>query len=201
MELFGLDLKGLLATAGLVLVFIIIFAESSLIFFLPGDSFLFVAGILAAQGVFHIIGLIVVAIIAAILGNNAGYYLGKRFGRRLFSNSQSKIFHPDHLVKTENFYRRFGPITIILARYTPVVRTFAPLIAGIGKMNYRTFVFFNAVGAILWVVSVSLLGYFLGSKIPNIDHYIIPIILIVVLFSVLPAIVPAFRHIQNKRPR
>lgn len=191
MDFLGVDLNQLLANTGAIIAFLVIFAESSLVFFLPGDSFILVAGILASQGVLNLWELMGLMLLGAVLGNNFGYYLGKRFGMRFFKK-EAKLFSHENLAKTEAFYHKHGPITIILARFTPIVRTIAPILAGVAKMNYRKFFFYNIAGAIIWVAGLGLLGYYAGSRIPNIDKYILPIIGIIVIASVLPGLVQIF---------
>ncbi len=171
-------------------IFITLFLESGVIFgfFLPGDSLLFSAGLLASQGYLNIIGLIVVSIIAAILGNNAGYYTGKKAGVVLFNKKKSFLFSPKRVTEAHNFFEKEGPQSLILARFIPAVRTFVPIAAGIGKMNYRKFLIFNGLGGLLWGIGVPILGYTLGKKIPNIDKYLLPIILVIVVLSALPVL-------------
>jgi len=188
MHLFGLDLQQLLSHSGAVIGFIIIFAESSIVFFLPGDSFIFAAAILASQGILNIWELSILMAIGAVLGNNLGYYLGKRYGVALFSR-KTVLFNEENLLKTQEFYAKHGPITIILARFTPIVRTFAPILAGVAQMKYSVFFFYNLIGALLWVAGLGMLGYYAGSRIPNIDHYILPIIAVIILASVAPALI------------
>ncbi|MEK7643437.1 MAG: VTT domain-containing protein [Patescibacteria group bacterium] len=185
-----LDPETLIRTAGYVGLFFIVFAESGLLigFFLPGDSLLFTAGFLASQGYLHIGYLIPLTLVAAILGDNVGYAFGYRIGPRLFKREDSLLFHKDHLKRAERFYEKHGPKTIILARFMPIIRTFAPVIAGVGKMKYPTFLFYNVIGGVLWGVGMPVLGYFLGSMIPGIDKYLLPIILAIVVISVLPAV-------------
>lgn len=193
----GFDLGELVASAGLLGVAAIVFAESGLLigFFLPGDSLLFTAGILASQGFFAITPLVLLTIAAAIIGDSVGYSFGARVGRRLFQREESRFFHRKNLERAEAFYERHGKLTIILARFTPIVRTFAPIVAGIGKMRYTTFLAYNVIGGILWGAGITLLGYFLGEAIPDIDRAIIPIVVVIVVLSVIPAI----RHALEAR--
>jgi membrane-associated protein len=175
--------------ASFFFIFLIIFAESGLLigFFLPGDSFLFTLGLFASQGKLDIFVLLVVATVAAITGDSLGYATGRRFGPGLFNRPDSKIFKKENLHRAHGFYEKYGKKTIVLARFVPFVRSFAPIIAGIANMKYSTFLLYNVVGGALWVFSLTLLGYTLGSVIPNIDHYILPVIGLIVLASVLPA--------------
>ncbi len=197
-----LNLQELITSAGLWAIYATVFVESGLLigFFLPGDTLLFAAGLYASlPGGFNIFYLIVGTIMAAILGDNFGYFLGSRYGSRVFKREESLFFHKDHARKAEEFYKKYGPITIVLARFIPVIRAFAPVLAGVGKMNYGTFVAYNIIGGILWVSSMSLLGYYLGSQIPNIDKYVLPIILTAVIGSIIapPLITLARRMVKN----
>ena len=182
-------------------IFGIVFAESGILagFFLPGDSLLFTAGLLASAGYLNIYYLITGSAIAAIAGDSFGYYLGKRFGPKVFARENSRFFHKDHIDRAKGYFAAFGPITIFLARFIPFIRTFAPVLAGVGGMNYRTFLFFNIFGGVFWVLSVSLLGFFLGELVPDIDRYILPIIGLIILFSAITPIVGYFQHRRNKK--
>lgn len=170
-----------------LILFAVIFAESGLFFgfFLPGDSLLFTAGLFSAQGKIslEIVPLMVVFFVAAVLGDSVGYAFGQYFGRRFFNQPESLFRSPEHLNKAETFFDRYGKRTIILARFVPAVRTFAPITAGVSSMNYQTFLIYNIVGALLWAVGVTLLGYFLGRMIPDIDHYILPLMVVIILLS------------------
>jgi membrane-associated protein len=177
----------------------ILFAESGLLvgFFLPGDTLLFAAGFLASQGILNIGVLLVGSAIAAIVGDNVGYFTGNRFGRKLFTKESSWFFDPEHLVKAQEFYDKHGKLTIILARFVPIIRTFAPIVAGIGRMNYPIFVTYNIVGGLLWTIGVTLLGYFFGQLIPDIDKIILPVIVGVMVITLLPSIF----HIIKERSK
>lgn len=183
-----LDPQFLIATLGLVGVFAIIFAESGLFFgfFFPGDSLLFTAGLLASQGHFNILALWAGATVCAIAGDSVGYAFGKRIGPKLFTKEDSLFFHKEHIHRTEAFYEKHGKKTIILARFIPIVRTFAPILAGIGRMNYKTFLSFNIVGGVLWTTTLLFLGYILGTIIPSVDRYLLPIIFGIIALSFLP---------------
>jgi len=173
-------------------LFGVIFAESGLLigFFLPGDSLLFTAGFLAQKGLFglNIWVLIVGFFAAAVLGDNVGYSFGRRVGRRLFNKQDSVLFHKNNLTKAEDFYKKHGKKTIILARFVPVVRTFAPIVAGMGDMHYSTFVFYNIIGGLLWAVGLPLAGFFLGNLIPESEKYLEVIVLGIVFLSLLPTL-------------
>lgn len=191
-----LDPQFLITTLGLVGVFAIVFAESGLFFgfFLPGDSLLFTAGLLASQGHFNVILLWAGTTLCAIAGDSVGYAFGKRIGPKLFTKEDSFFFHKDHIHRTEAFYERHGKKTIILARFVPIVRTFAPILAGIGQMKYRTFLLFNVVGGVLWSTVMIFLGFGLGSVVPNLDRYLLPIVLGIIVLSFVPIVIEWIKH-------
>ncbi len=196
-----LDPVSILQATGYVGLFIIVFVESGLLvgFFLPGDSLLFTAGFLASQQLLDITAVVVLVFIAAVLGDNVGYSLGRRFGHRVFKRKDARIFNLEHLKRSEHFYDKYGGKTLILARFTPIVRTFAPVLAGVGKMPYRRFVIFNLVGGLVWSLSLPLLGYYLGQRIPNIDRYLVPIIGLIILLSISPSLIHLFRHPRERQ--
>lgn len=200
MEIFGLDLAEWLKGIGMVGLLAIIFTESGLLvgFFLPGDSLLFTAGLLASQGYLNLWILLIGGALAAVAGDNVGYHLGRRFGSRIFNREDSLFFHKDHVVKAEKFYRHYGPMTIVLARFMPFIRTFAPILAGVGRMDYSTFFFYNVIGGIFWVLSMGLLGYFLGTVVPDIDRYILPIVGLIVILSIAPGVLG---YLKSRRHR
>jgi membrane-associated protein len=192
MHLFeGENLIELIKTVSYLGLFLIVFAESGLLigFFLPGDSLLFTAGFLASQGFLNIWLLVPVIFVAAVTGDSVGYAFGRKVGPRLFKREDSRFFRKDHLLKAERFYAEHGGITIVLARFMPIVRTFAPIVAGAGKMNYPTFVFYNVLGGAIWTLSMTVGGYFLGKLIPNVDKYLLPIIAAIIVLSVLPSVI------------
>jgi membrane-associated protein len=196
------DLLETLRTLGpyaMWVVFFIIFAESGLFlgFFLPGDSLLFSAGVLASQGFMPISILCIGCFIAATGGVNVGYWFGKRFGRGIFEKEKLPLVKRHHLETAEKFYAKHGRKTIILALFVPIVRTFAPIAAGIAHMEYRTFITYNIIGGVIWAVGVTLGGYFLGSLIPadKIDKYLLPIIMAIIVISLLPAV----KHILDEK--
>ncbi len=182
-------------------VFGIVFAESGLLigFFLPGDSLLFAAGVLASQGFLNIWLLIVLIFIGAVLGDNVGYAFGYRFGPKIFTKEDSIFFHKDNLEKAKVFYEKYGKKAIVLARFIPGIRTFAPILAGVGKMHYPTFLSFNLIGGFLWGVGLPFIGYYLGNTIPDIDKYLLPIILLIIFLSVLPTIIHILRTPEDRR--
>jgi membrane-associated protein len=184
------DLTELIRTVGYLGVFLIVFLESGLLigFFFPGDSLLFTAGFLASQGFLDIKILIAGCFIAAVAGDSIGYYIGKKFGPRIFKKDNSLFFNKKHLNTAQKFYDKHGGKTIILARFVPVVRAFAPVVAGVGNMNYKRFVMFNLIGGVLWAIGVTYAGYYLGSMIPDVDKYLLPIIGLIIVVSILPAL-------------
>lgn len=180
----------------------VIFAESGLMagFFLPGDSLLFTAGFLVHEGIFDInIHLFVLLLfIAAVLGNSTGYFFGARVGRKLFERPDSRFFRQEYLEAAEKFYERNGRKTIILAMFIPIVRTFTPIVAGISKMNYRTFVAFNIIGAALWIPSFTYIGYFAGDVIKRLGLNIELTALIIIFLSLLPGIIHILKEPENR---
>lgn len=194
---FGVDISALIEAAGYFGLFGIVFAESGLFigFFLPGDSLLFTAGFLASQGFLNIYVLVVICFSAAMLGDNFGYYFGKKIGPAFFNKEKSLLFHKEYLEKAQVFYATHGPKTIVLARFLPIVRTFAPILAGVGKMHYPTFLFYNFIGALLWGVGVTLSGYYLGRAFPHAEKYLFPLILGLIIISFVPSI---YHVIKNK---
>ncbi len=194
------ELDSFLKTVGYTGIFAIVFAESGLLvgFFLPGDSLLFTAGFLASQGFFNITLLCVGTFIAAVLGDNVGYQFGKKAGPRIFTKQDSLVFSKDNLARSQAFYEKHGGKAIILARFIPVVRTFAPVIAGVGTMKYKRFFVFNVIGALLWAVGVTLLGYFAGNAIPDVDRYLLPIVLVIIFASIVPGLWHLLKD-QDKR--
>lgn len=194
------DLQAILPTIGYLGIFAIVFAESGLLigFFLPGDSLLFTAGFLASQGVFDIRVLAVGCFAMAVIGDTVGYIFGDKVGKRLFQKKESFFFHKDNLMRAEKFYEKHGKKTIIIARFMPVIRTFAPIVAGIGNMNYRTFLAYNVVGGLIWGVGLTVMGYYAGKSIPDVDKYLLPIIGIIIVISVVP---PILHILKDKNQR
>jgi membrane-associated protein len=186
------ELIRLVGLAGLVFI---VFAETGLMvgFFLPGDSLLVTAGLFAARGDLDIAVLIPSLMAAAIVGNATGYYIGRRAGRALYSRPNSFFFRRQHLIRTHEFYERHGGKTIVLAQFMPIVRTFAPVVAGAAEMTYRRFATFNVAGAILWINSMTLIGYYLGLSIPGIEERIHYVVAVVIFLSLLPAIIAFLR--------
>ena len=188
MSIPSLDPTALIVALGYVGLFAIVFAESGLLFgfFLPGDSLLFTAGFLASAGVLDIWILLIIIPIAAMLGDTVGYWFGSWTGPRIFKREDSFLFNKKHVERAEKFYEKYGAKAIVLARFIPFVRTFVPILAGVGRMNYRTFITYNIIGGLLWGVGVTLLGYFLGNFLPHAENYLLPVIVGVVLISLVP---------------
>lgn len=184
------DLDALIAWAGYAGLTIIVFCETGILagFFLPGDSLLVTAGFVASQGKLDIWLLNALLIAAAIAGDTAGYWIGHFAGPRLFTKEDSFFFKRKHLERTHQFFEKHGGKTIILARFVPIVRTFAPTVAGVGKMSYRTFLLYNVFGGIFWVLSMTSIGYFLGRSIPDLEKHLHIVVGIVILVSFLPIV-------------
>lgn len=191
----------LIRLGGLIGLVAIVFTETGLMvgFFLPGDSLLITAGIFAARGDLNIVTLNVAVIAAAIAGDAVGYWIGLRAGKSLFNRPNSLLFRREHLIKTHAFYEKHGGKTIIIARFMPIIRTFAPVVAGIGTMTYRRFAMYNVVGGIGWVLSMTLTGYWLGQAIPNIEKNIHLVVAIVIFLSLLPGIISVLRARMQAR--
>jgi membrane-associated protein len=187
-----------LKVIGYLGIFLIIFAESGLFFgfFLPGDSLLVTAGILAADHVFTFPFLLFIVITAAILGDTTGYGFGFFVGKKIFSRESSFFFRKEHLLKAQHFYTKHGPKAVVLSRFMPIVRTFVPIVAGAAFMHYKTFIRYNAIGGILWASLTLGLGYTLGKRIPDIESYIFPCILAIIVISFLPVV---FGFVNEKR--
>jgi membrane-associated protein len=196
------DVETLVRVGGLTAMTLIVFAETGLLvgFFLPGDSLLVTAGVFAALGQLNLWLLMGVLVVAAIVGDTVGYWIGKKAGPALFRRPKSLLFNPKHLRRAHDFYEKYGGQTIILARFMPVVRTFAPVVAGMGGMDYRRFVSFNVIGGFLWVVSMTLIGYFLGH-FAWVRKNIELVILVVVFLSILPGIIAFAREKMKKRKK
>jgi len=190
------DVEALVRVGGLMALIAIVFVETGLFvgFFLPGDSLLVTAGLFAASGRLNLWSLFLFVSLAAIIGDTVGYTIGAKTGPRLFTRDDSLLFHKKHLITTKEFYDRYGGVTIIIARFMPIVRTFAPVVAGVGGMEYRRFAFYNVMGGIGWVVSMTSIGYFLGKSVPDIDQHIHLVIAIVIFVSLLPGIIKFARE-------
>jgi len=196
-----LNVTHLIQAGGLALVAAIIFGESGMFigFFFPGDTLLLSAGVFAAQGKLPLTTTILVIALAAILGDNTGYHIGKRYGRRLFRKPDGLVFRQEYVQRAERFYERFGSKTMLIAHFVPVVRTFAPAVAGVARMNYKQFFIFDAIGDAAWAIIVTLIGYWFGTKIPNVDHYILFAISAVVIITLGPTLYHLAKALLEKR--
>src|SRR3989344_1587041 len=186
--MFGIDILSLIELIGYPGIFGIIFAESGVLLgvFFPGASLLFSTGVLAAAGVFNIWILVPGVIIAAILGDSVGYWFGSKIGDTLYKRPDSRFFKKEYLEQTRIFFERYGTRTILIARFVPIVRTFAPILAGVGSMRYSVFLFYNVIGAFIWAGGVTLLGYYLGKTIPDAEKFVLPLVLVIVGFTLIP---------------
>jgi len=202
----GIDLPTLISLVGIAGVALIIFAESGLLigFFLPGDSLLFTMGFLIHSGAigFNIHLAVLILFFAAALGDSVGYTFGRRLGPRLFKKPDARLFKQEYIQRAQAFYEKHGSKTIVIARFIPIVRTFAPIVAGAGNMPYRRFVTYNLIGAALWTAGVSYAGYFLGVWFEGmgweIDHVLLPVIALIILVSVLPPAIHIFKNKANR---
>ncbi|KKQ37486.1 MAG: hypothetical protein US54_C0034G0008 [Candidatus Roizmanbacteria bacterium GW2011_GWA2_37_7] len=197
-----MHLETILPTIGYFGITLIVFAESGLFFgfFLPGDSLLFTAGFLASQNYFNVHILFILTATAAISGDSVGYWFGKKIGPKLFVKEDSRFFHKKNLAKAQHFYEKHGKFTIIISRFIPIIRTFAPIVAGIGEMKYSTFISYNIFGGFLWTFGMIYGGYFLGKIIPDVDKYLLPIVCVIVILSVLPTIKHLFQKDELETP-
>jgi membrane-associated protein len=191
----------LIEAFGTIGLFAIVFAESGLLFgfFLPGDSLLFTAGLLASRGVLNFPVIAVGCALAAIAGDQVGYVIGRKAGPALFKRPDSRFFHKKNVERARAYFEKNGPRTIILARFIPVIRTFAPVVAGVGQMDYQKFVTYNVVGGIVWGSGVTTAGYLLGESIPDIDRYLLPIIGVIVMVSFVPVALELRKAWQAKK--
>jgi len=191
----GGGLQTLIQGSGLLFLFLIVFAETGLLigFFLPGDSLLFIAGLVASKGNLSLPVMLLVLSLAAIAGDSVGFFIGRKAGPSLFRREDSRLFKRKHLDSARAFYDKHGPKTIVLARFVPIVRTFAPTVAGAAGMPYQQFVLFNIVGGVAWIFSMTLLGYFLGN-VAFIAHNLEKAVLLIVFLSVLPVVLHALKE-------
>lgn len=198
-----LDPGRIVETGSYLLIFGIIFAETGLLagFFLPGDSLLFTAGVFAAKGDLNIVILVAGCFAAAVIGDQVGFAFGRRAGPSIFGRPDARLFKHEHVMRAERYFAEHGPKTVILARFVPIVRTFTPVLAGVGKMEYRTFASYNVVGGLLWAVGITVLGYFAGEAIgeDNIDRYLLPIIALIILASAIPPLLEWRRHHRRQQ--
>ena len=194
------SLDDLVHWGGYVVLTVIVFTETGLLvgFFLPGDSLLITAGLVAATGYLNIWWLNGLLIVAAVVGDSVGYAVGRRLGPRLFTRPKSLLFNPRHVERTRAFYARHGAKTIVIARFVPIVRTFAPVVAGVGQMEYRQFVLYNVAGGVGWVTSMTWAGYLLGQVVPNIGERIHIVVAVVIVLSVIPIVVELVRERRRR---
>jgi len=194
------SLDDLVRWGGYVILVAIVFTETGLLvgFFLPGDSLLITAGLVAATGALDIWWLNGLLIVAAVVGDSVGYAIGYRAGPRIFTREQSLLFRPSHVERTRRFYERHGAKTIVIARFVPIVRTFAPVVAGVGQMEYRRFLIYNVAGGVGWVTSMTWAGYLLGQTIPNIGDHIHVVVAVVIVLSVIPIGVELYRERRRR---
>lgn len=181
----------------------IVFGESGMFigFFFPGDTLLLTAGVFAAQGKLSLASVIIVVALAAIAGDNTGYHIGRRYGRRLFRKPDGLIFRQEYVQRAEKFYERWGSRTMLIAHFVPIVRTFVPPVAGVARMNYPKFVIFDAIGDIAWAVIVTLIGYWFGTRIPNLDQYIVLAVVAVVTITLGPTFYHLVKAVLEKQRR
>ncbi|PYN23071.1 MAG: hypothetical protein DMD99_14915 [Candidatus Rokuibacteriota bacterium] len=194
------SLDDLIRWGGYLVLFGIVFTETGLLvgFFLPGDSLLITAGLVAAAGGLNVWWLNALLVVAAVTGDSVGYAIGARLGPRLFTRPKSLLFNPRHIERTRAFYARHGAKTIVIARFVPIIRTFAPVVAGVGQMAYRRFLFYNVAGGVGWVTSMTWTGYLLGRAIPNIANYVHLVVVIVIVLSVTPIVVEIVRERRRR---
>jgi len=193
-------LDDLVRWGGYVVLVAIVFVETGLLvgFFLPGDSLLITAGLVAATGALNIWWLNLLLAMAAVVGDSVGYAIGWRAGPRLFTRPKSLLFNPRHIERTRAFYARHGAKTIVIARFVPIVRTFAPVVAGVGQMEYRRFLFYNVAGGVGWVTSMTWAGYLLGQTVPNIADHLHVVVVVVILLSLIPIVVELVRERRRR---
>jgi membrane-associated protein len=189
-------LDDLVRWGGYVVLAAIVFTETGLLFgfFLPGDSLLVTAGVVAAAGHLNIWWLNALLAVAAVVGDSVGYAIGWRLGPRLFTRPRSRLFNPRHVERTRAFYARYGAKTIVIARFVPIVRTFAPVVAGVGQMEYRRFVFYNVAGGVGWVTSMTWAGFLLGQVVPDLGRRLHIVVVIVILLSLVPIAIEVIRE-------
>jgi membrane-associated protein len=197
-----MDVQGLIQTGGYIALAVIVFVETGLMFgfFLPGDSLLVTAGLFAAKGDLNIVTLIVLLSICAVAGDATGYFIGLKLGPALFRRDDSLFFKKKHLIAAHDFYEKHGGKTIIIARFVPIIRTFAPVVAGIGQMSYRHFAAFNVIGGVGWVFSMTMIGYSLIKLFPGIEKHIHIVIVVVIALSLLPGLIEFVRARRKQAP-
>lgn len=195
------DIESLITTGGLLLIAAIVFAESGMFvgFFFPGDTLLITAGVFAAQGQLPLVLTIIVIALAAIAGDNTGYHIGRRYGRKMFGKKDGLLFRKEYVDRAETFYKEHGGKAMLFAHFFPIIRTFAPPVAGVAHMNYKQFVIFDAIGDTAWAISVTLVGYWFGTKIPDLDHYILLFVAGAMVFTLAPTLYHLAKALYQKR--
>ena len=193
------DLESLISTVSYIGIFGIIFAETGLLlgFFLPGDSLLIAAGLMAAKGDLSLPIIMLVVSSAAVIGNIVGYFIGQKVGPMIFQREKSRFFHPEHVEKTHTFFEKHGPKTIILARFIPIVRTFIATFAGVSKMSFKKFFVYSLIGGVLWGVGLPIAAFYLGKLIPDLDKYILLVIAVVIVISFIPIALELIKSRKN----
>lgn len=194
------DVAHIIHSGGLALIAAIIFAESGMFvgFFLPGDTLLLSAGVFAATGQLSLVSVIIVVALAAIAGDNTGYRIGKFFEHRLFDREEGVLFKHEHVERAEKFFDRYGNRTMLLAHFVPIVRTFAPPVAGVAEMPFKQFFIYDAIGDTAWAITVTLVGFFFGSRIHNLDHYILLAVAGVMIFTLGPAFYQLVKQLRRR---
>lgn len=194
------DVEAIIRWGGLAMICAIVFAETGLMvgFFLPGDSLLVTGGVFAAAGHLDVYSMLILVSLCAVVGDQLGYFIGQKTGPALFTREDSLLFKRSHILRAQAFYEKYGAKTIVIARFVPVVRTFAPVVAGVGQMHYRRFVRYNVFGGILWVASMILTGYLIGTAVPDINKHIHVVIAAVIFLSILPAVIEVLRARRRK---
>jgi membrane-associated protein len=197
----GIDLIQIVQFLGYPGLFIVIFLESGVFFgfFLPGASLLFVAGMLASLGIFNIWIIVPLLLVAAILGDTVGYWFGSYVGKTIYNRQNTRFFRQEHVELAHDFFRKWGKAAVLLARFVPIVRTFTPILAGVGKMEYRIFLFYNVLGAIVWACGVTLVGYFIGRQIPDAEHYLTPILAGIIIVTTIPLFLAWWKHWKKEQ--
>jgi len=197
------DVNHIIQAGGLALIAAIIFGESGMFigFFFPGDTLLLAAGVFIAAGKLSFVSVLPVIAIAAILGDNIGFHIGKRYGRRLFRKPDGLLFRQEYVQRAEVFYEKYGSRAALLAHFVPIVRTFAPAVAGVARMDYKQFVFFDAIGDIAWTIVVTTVGYWFGTRIPHLDHYILFAVAAAMVFTIGPTAYHVTKALMNRKHR
>lgn len=195
-----IDLPALVQLIGYPGLFAVIFLESGVFFgfFLPGASLLFISGMLASANLFNIWVLVPLLLLAAVLGDNAGYWFGSYVGKAIFKRPNSRFFRQEHVQLARDFFERYGKAAVLLARFVPIARTFVPILAGVGDMGYKVFFFYNVLGAVIWACGVTLLGYFVGRRIPDAEHYLTLILALIIGVTSIPLILAWWRQWKSE---